>query len=71
MRVTLDILANFRHPVAVDMTPMRCKAFEDIRESMEEMLKENQRLREEIEREVEISDLRGNETDIKHVAVGS
>ena len=31
------------------------------------MLKENQRLREEIgKREAEITDLRGNETDIKH-----
>ena len=40
---------------------------EEVRESMEEMLKENQRLREEIgRRESEIQDLKGNETDIKH-----
>lgn len=39
---------------------------EEIRESMEELLKDNQRLRETVQRrEQEIEDLRGSESDIK------
>jgi cell division initiation protein len=39
---------------------------DDVRESMEEVLRENQRLRDEVaRRDAEISDLRGNEGDIK------
>jgi cell division initiation protein len=39
---------------------------DDVRESMEEVLRENQRLRDEVaRRDAEISDLRGSEGDIK------
>ena len=51
------------------MTPMRC--LEYIRESMEEMLKENQRLREEIgKKEAEITDLRKRNRHQAHAATG-
>lgn len=70
MRVTpLDIIQKqFQASRRGGYDPDEVQGFlEDIRESMEEMLKENQRLREEIgRREAEITDLRGNETDIKH-----
>jgi cell division initiation protein len=70
MRVTpLDIIQkHFTAARRSGYDPDEVQAFlEDVRESMEEMLKENQRLREEIgRREAEIADLRGNESDIKH-----
>ena len=70
MRVTpLDIIQqSFTTARKGGYDPDEVQGFlEDVRESMEEMLKENQRLREEIgRRDGEIADLRGNETDIKH-----
>lgn len=68
MRVTpLDIINKQFTAGRRGYDPEEVKTFlEEIRESMEELLKENQRLRELVaRREREIEELRGNESDIK------
>lgn len=68
MRVTpLDIIQKEFTPNRRGVDADEVKNFlEEVRESMEELLKENQRLKELVAtREREIAELRGNESDIK------
>ena len=68
MRVTpLDIIQKQCTPGRKGYAAEEVQSFlEEVRESMEELLKENQRLRELVgRREREIEELRVNETDIK------
>jgi len=68
MRVTpLDIIQKQFTPGRRGYDSDEVRAFLDqVRESMEELLKENQRLRETVQRrESEIEELRGSESDIK------
>ncbi len=68
MRVTpLDIIQKQFTPSRRGVDADEVSAFlEDVRETLEEMLKENQRLREVIaRRELEISELKGEESSIK------
>lgn len=70
MRVTpLDIINKQFSPARrTGFEPEEVRQFLDqVRESMEEVLKESQRLREQlVRREAEIDELRGKESDIKH-----
>lgn len=70
MRVTpLDIIQKQFSPARrAGYEPEEVRQFlEACRESMEELLKESQRLREQLaRRENEIEELRGKESDIKH-----
>ena len=68
MRVTpLDIIQKQFSVGRRGYEPEEVRAFlDEVRESLEELLKENQRLRGLVEqREAEIAELRGSETDIK------
>ena len=68
MRITpLDIIQKQFTPGRRGYDADEVRAFLDqVRESMEELLKENQRLRETVQRrEAEIEELRGSESDIK------
>jgi cell division initiation protein len=70
MRVTpLDIIQKQFSPARrAGYEPDEVRQFLDqVRESLEEVLKESQRLRDQlVRREAEIDELRGKESDIKH-----